>query len=239
MANVTYIKKSIPKQYVEFETALSPEEYNNIGTTWHDYLDNKWVRLSNEQLTFHNEHPEASVKEVWDMEIVAPEPEPTPEPTPEPPSSYTLVDLSENLSDADKEAIIANLGLDTEPEQPTLEDLSDSLTEEQRTSIIANLGIADSKAVEEVGTEHVLQPNTHYDIGEAARLEFTLEAPKDGITNEYSFSFDSPSGNATLLVLPESIVWDGLPEVLAGRHYEVRITYNALNGNYYGKINQW
>lgn len=239
MANVTYIKKSIPKQYVEFETALSPEEYNNIGTTWQDYLDNKWVRLSNEQLAFHNEHPEASVKEVWDMEIVTPEPEPTPEPTPEPPSSYTLVDLSENLSDADKEAIIANLGLDVEPEQPTLEDLSDDLTEEQRAAVIANLGLADSKAVEEAGTVHVLQPNTHYELGASEWLEFTLAEPKEGITNEYSFGFDSPSNKATLLMLPESIVWDSLPQVLAGHHYEVHVTYNALNGNYYGKINEW
>lgn len=69
MANVTYIKKSIPKQYVEFETALSPEEYNNIGATWQDYLDNKWVLLSNEQMAFHKANPTATVKEVWDMQI--------------------------------------------------------------------------------------------------------------------------------------------------------------------------
>ena len=66
---VTYIKKSIAKQYVEFESPLSPEEYNNLGTTWQDYLDNKWVPLSNEQIAFHNEHPSATVKEVWDMQI--------------------------------------------------------------------------------------------------------------------------------------------------------------------------
>lgn len=234
----TYIRKNIAGYYAEFPEPIDPVYWNGkIGTTWQDFEDGKWLHLSAAQVDFRNAHPEASVKEVWDMQIVPPEPTPTP--TPEPPSSYTLVDLSENLSDADKEAIITNLGLDVEPEQPTLEDLSDGLTEEQRTAIIANLGIADSKAVEEVGTEHVLQPNTHYDLGEAARLEFTLAEPKEGITNEYSFSFDSPSGNATLLVLPESIVWDGLPEVLAGHHYEVRITYNALNGNYYGKINQW
>ena len=69
MTNVTYIKKSIAKQYVEFEAPLNPEEYNNLGTTWQDYLDNKWVPLSNEQLAFRNEHPNATVKEVWDMRI--------------------------------------------------------------------------------------------------------------------------------------------------------------------------
>jgi hypothetical protein len=69
MANVTYIKKSISKQYVEFGAPLNPEEYNNLGTTWQDYLDNKWVPLSNEQIAFHKANPNATVKEVWDMQI--------------------------------------------------------------------------------------------------------------------------------------------------------------------------
>lgn len=69
MANVTYIKKSIAKQYVEFEAPLSPEEYNNIGTTWQDYLDNKWVQLSKQRVKFHKDNPTATVKEVWDMQI--------------------------------------------------------------------------------------------------------------------------------------------------------------------------
>lgn len=69
MANVTYIKKSIAKQYVEFEAPLSPEEYNNLGTTWQDYLDNKWVPLSKQQVKFHKDNPNATVKEVWDMQF--------------------------------------------------------------------------------------------------------------------------------------------------------------------------
>lgn len=62
-----YIKKSIASQYVGFEKPLSEEEYNNIGSTWQDYLDNLWVLLSNEQVAYHKEHPDADVKEVWDM----------------------------------------------------------------------------------------------------------------------------------------------------------------------------
>jgi hypothetical protein len=65
----TYIKKSIAKQYVEFESPLNPEEYNNLGTTWQDYLDNKWVPLSKQQVKFHKDNPNATVKEVWDMQI--------------------------------------------------------------------------------------------------------------------------------------------------------------------------
>lgn len=68
----TYIKLSILKHFVTFEEPLSSEEYNNIGEDWQDYLDNKWVLLSDEQVTFREEHPDASVLEVWNMEITPP-----------------------------------------------------------------------------------------------------------------------------------------------------------------------
>ena len=55
--------------FVEFSEALNPELYDNLGSTWQDYLDNKWVLLSSEQVAFREEHPTASVKEVYDMEI--------------------------------------------------------------------------------------------------------------------------------------------------------------------------
>ena len=32
-------------------------------------MDNKWVPLSNEQIAFHKANPNATVKEVWDMQI--------------------------------------------------------------------------------------------------------------------------------------------------------------------------
>lgn len=68
----TYIKQSISKHFVTFEEPLSSEEYNNIGENWQDYLDNKWVLLTEEQVVFHEEHPLASVLEVWNMEITLP-----------------------------------------------------------------------------------------------------------------------------------------------------------------------
>lgn len=68
----TYIKQSISKHFVTFEEPLSSEEYNNIGENWQDYLDNKWVLLTEEQVVFHEEHPSASVFEVWNMEITPP-----------------------------------------------------------------------------------------------------------------------------------------------------------------------
>ena len=52
-----------------------------IGETWQDYLDGKWVELSEQQLAFRDEHPEASIKEVFDMQMTPP-PEPPEQPEP-------------------------------------------------------------------------------------------------------------------------------------------------------------
>ena len=73
MAKYTYIKQDIKGYYIEFDEMFNPDLYNNLGETWDDFLDNKWVLLSDEQVAFHVEHPTASVKEVWDMELT-PEP---------------------------------------------------------------------------------------------------------------------------------------------------------------------
>lgn len=76
MEKYLYIKKSIAKQFVDFAEPLSPDEYNNIGETWQDYVDNKWVLLSDDQRAFYIEHPDAKPKEVWDMDMF-PQPERT------------------------------------------------------------------------------------------------------------------------------------------------------------------
>jgi len=69
MDRFTYIKRDIKGYYVEFNEQFDPDLYNNLGSTYNDFLNNKWVLLSQEQVAFHNEHPTASVKEVWNMEI--------------------------------------------------------------------------------------------------------------------------------------------------------------------------
>lgn len=66
---VTYIKSDVRNIYIELENELAPELYPNLGTTWEDYLDNLFVKLSDEQVAFKNEHPEAKVHEVWNMEL--------------------------------------------------------------------------------------------------------------------------------------------------------------------------
>lgn len=66
---VTYIKSDVRNIYIELENELAPELYPNLGTTWQDYLDNLFVKLSDEQVAFKNEHPKAKVHEVWNMEM--------------------------------------------------------------------------------------------------------------------------------------------------------------------------
>lgn len=48
MEQYLYIKKSIAGHFVDFAEPLSAEEYNNLGESWEDYIDNKWVLLSDE-----------------------------------------------------------------------------------------------------------------------------------------------------------------------------------------------
>ena len=74
MEQYLYIKKSVASHFVDFAEPLSAEEYNNLGETWEDYVDNKWVLLNDAQKAFYEANSNASVKEVFDMQITpAPE----------------------------------------------------------------------------------------------------------------------------------------------------------------------
>lgn len=65
----TYVKRNIPRHYVTLENKLNPDLYSNIGSTYQDYLYNKYVLLTDEQVAFHNEYPEATVEEVFNLAI--------------------------------------------------------------------------------------------------------------------------------------------------------------------------
>lgn len=69
MAKYTYIKLDINGYYIEFDEMFNPDLYDNLGLTYEDFLNSKWVLLSNEQVQFHIDNPTASVKEVWDMQL--------------------------------------------------------------------------------------------------------------------------------------------------------------------------
>lgn len=72
-----YIQKQIG--FWNVEEAL-PDSYN-VGTTLEDYDNGAFLLLSDEQIAFHEAHPNASPVEVWNMEIPSvPEPPVVPEP---------------------------------------------------------------------------------------------------------------------------------------------------------------
>ena len=64
-----YIKKGLAQKVLEFNERFNPELYNNLGETLQDYIDGKWVELSDEQVAFYNENPYASVGEIWNMAL--------------------------------------------------------------------------------------------------------------------------------------------------------------------------
>lgn len=64
-----YIKYSVQGFYIEIEEKLNEAEYDNIGTTWDDFMDDKFVLLSDEQVQFKNDNPKAKIHEVWSMEL--------------------------------------------------------------------------------------------------------------------------------------------------------------------------
>lgn len=68
----TYVKRTVPGTYVELPAKLDAESYSDLGETYDDYLRGYWVLLTDKQVAFHEEHPYASVKEVFNMEIEEP-----------------------------------------------------------------------------------------------------------------------------------------------------------------------
>lgn len=65
----TYITKENKLTYIGLNDPLDPTCYN-IGESYEDYIAGKWVLLSEEQMLFKEEHPNATVEEVFNMKLV-------------------------------------------------------------------------------------------------------------------------------------------------------------------------
>lgn len=65
-----YIKKSVQGFYVDFPEEIDKDYWEGeIGETYQDFLENKWILLSDEQLQFHNDNPNATIEEVLNTEL--------------------------------------------------------------------------------------------------------------------------------------------------------------------------
>lgn len=74
----TYLIRSVKGSYWTGDYDLDPSMYD-MGTTYEDYLDDKFIELSSEQLQFHIDNPKANVREVIAMELDPVAPGPTEE----------------------------------------------------------------------------------------------------------------------------------------------------------------
>ena len=70
----TYITKKNKLTYIGLNDLLDPS-CNDIGESYLDFLAGKWVLLSEDQVLFKEEHPDATIREVLDMKISDKEPE--------------------------------------------------------------------------------------------------------------------------------------------------------------------
>lgn len=69
----TYINKAIKGYFINYTEEIDAEYWaGQIGTTYEDFEDGKWVLLSEEQVLFHQNNPTASVEEVLNMTLILP-----------------------------------------------------------------------------------------------------------------------------------------------------------------------
>ena len=83
-----------------------------------------------------------------------------------------------------------------------------------------------------------LASNKFYSFGEVNSLTVTLGSIISGVSNEYTFEFDS-GNTATTLGIPATVKGIDAAAIKANKHYEVSIKYDASNQNYYGLIQEW
>lgn len=65
----TYINFYLDKHFFETPNAITEEKGYQVGTTFMDYLEGKWVELTPEQVEFHKAHEFASVEEVLNLKL--------------------------------------------------------------------------------------------------------------------------------------------------------------------------
>lgn len=63
-----YINKIIEGYFVDYDTEIDANYWEGqIGNTYEDFLNGKWVLLSPEQGAYHEQHPDADVTEVLNL----------------------------------------------------------------------------------------------------------------------------------------------------------------------------
>lgn len=58
----------IPNHYFEIDSKLDETSFN-VGSTFEDYLNNKFVILNDDQIKFRDDNPNASIEEIYNMKL--------------------------------------------------------------------------------------------------------------------------------------------------------------------------
>lgn len=64
-----YLQKEVINNQCEFSFELDSDNYT-VGSTWQDYLNGYWIPMSEAQIAFSENNPSASIKEIFDMELI-------------------------------------------------------------------------------------------------------------------------------------------------------------------------
>lgn len=64
-----YIKKEIPGHFFKPNIQLTEDNCDILGTTYEDYENGKFVELNDSQIAFANENLNASIEEIFNMQI--------------------------------------------------------------------------------------------------------------------------------------------------------------------------
>lgn len=68
---ITYIKNNVEGYYITYPYELDETYWEGkIGYTFEDFENGKWVALVDEQLQYKEEHPDATVEEVFKMKPI-------------------------------------------------------------------------------------------------------------------------------------------------------------------------
>lgn len=89
-----YINKDAKPVYVELDAPLDKDS-NLIGNSWDDYKSGAWILLTDAQIAFKEANQDASVEEVYNMQLAIDPVEPDPMPEPDPLLSARQTKLAE------------------------------------------------------------------------------------------------------------------------------------------------
>lgn len=105
-----YIKQNVLGYLISNETAIEtiPGYECSVGTTWEDFLADKFLPLSDEQMAFREANPDLSIYNIWTMTMPEPVMVETPERTLEDAKNEKIIEISSFFESPEVNSIMVN-----------------------------------------------------------------------------------------------------------------------------------